>query len=762
MRRIILPALALVFLFLFSMIELDQTAQARQPVTGIRAPSRLALQPEELAPFPLAGSEKIAPQVQTALEALQAEDKISVIVTLKDQADLSQIGGPDRPARLRGIIRALQAKAEAAQKQLIALLRAREAQGKVDNITPFWVMDGLAVTATQDVIQEVAAQPEVLKITPDDIPIVPAYPQAAGAPEQNLTAINAPALWNLGWDGQGIIVANMDSGVDVNHPDLAARWRGGNNSWYDPYGQHPTTPTDLSGHGTWTMGVMVGGDAGETSIGVAPQAQWIAVKIFNDQGASTATAIHQGFQWLLDPDGDVNTADAPHVVNNSWSLGYPGCDLEFQFDLQALRAAGILPVFAAGNYGPGGSTSPSPANYPEALAVGATDNNNTIYANSSRGPSACGEAQTIYPELMAPGINIKTTDLFNLYTNATGTSIAAPHVAGTLALLLSAYPNLTVSDQEAALINSALDLGPAGPDNDYGHGRLDGLAAYQWLSSGGSTPTPTPTPGNLALDKAVTVSSSKDASHDGSKAVDGDLASMWQTAKAVGKNKPLVEWITVDLGSSLSFSQVTLEWDANFATNYTIQISDDGNGWSTVVDISGADGGNDMVAFNPVLARFVKLESTAWNSDSLRNWLREFEVYAASGGPTPTPTLIPTATPTPLPPTATPVPPTPTPISPTPTPSLLPDGPSNLTVGQVNKSAITINWQDNASNEQGFYVQRSTDAGATWTQIATTGADVMTYKNEGLTRKTTYWYRVQAYNTAGVSGFSNTVSAKTK
>ena len=90
-------------------------------------------------------------------------------------------------------------------------------------------------------------------------------------------------------------------------------WRGGSNSWYDPYGQHPAVPTDMSGHGTWTMGVMVGGDAGGTSLGVAPEAQWISVKIFNDQGGATATAIHLGFQWLLDPDGDPATPDAPDV-----------------------------------------------------------------------------------------------------------------------------------------------------------------------------------------------------------------------------------------------------------------------------------------------------------------------------------------------------------------------------------------------------------------------------------------------------------------
>lgn len=287
----------------------------------------------------------------------------------------------------------------------------------------------------------------------------------------------------MGFYGQGVVVAIMDTGVDVNHPDLVASWRGGSNSWFDPYGEHPSAPVDLLGHGTQVMGVIVGGDAGGTAIGIAPEAQWIAVKIFDDHGKATTVSIHQGFQWLLDPDGDPETPDAPHVVNNSWTFGSPGCDLAFQADLQVLRYAGILPIFAAGNFGPGASTDVSPANYPEAFAVGAVDNDGGLYAYSSHGPSACGEGPTIFPEVVAPGVAVWTTDRLGGYTSATGTSLAAPHVAGALALLLEVYPDLTADEQEAALIHSALDLGVAGPDNEFGHGRLDLLAAYNWITA---------------------------------------------------------------------------------------------------------------------------------------------------------------------------------------------------------------------------------------------------------------------------------------
>ncbi len=460
---------------------------------------------------PSAEPNKIDPALQTALNALQPGEMVSVIVTLKPQANVAAITDNNRRIRIEKVINALQNMADATQGPIVALLEARSAEGKVDHFESFWVFNGLAVTATPDVIAELAAEPLVASITPDasipapalqaadgpsqlDLPrlYAPAL-QVGGQPEPNLSVINAPALWDLGFRGQGIVVANMDTGVDRYHPDLVNQWRGGTNSWFDPNGQH-ATPADLSGHGTWTMGVMVGRDAGGTAIGVAPDAQWIAVKIFNDQGSATVSGIHAGFQWLLDPDGNPGTPDTPHVVNNSWTYANPGCDLEFQLDLRSLRAVGVVPVFAAGNFGPGGGTSPSPSNNPEALAVGATNDSDMMYAYSSRGPSACGEAQIVFPEVVAPGVSIRTSDLAGGYYDPTGTSLAAPHAAGALALLLSAFPNLTAADQEAALINSGADLGAIGPDNDYGYGRLDVLAAYQWLAAGGGAPTPTPTP----------------------------------------------------------------------------------------------------------------------------------------------------------------------------------------------------------------------------------------------------------------------------
>jgi subtilisin family serine protease len=422
----------------------------------------------------------IDPTLRMELQGSDAQDIVKAIVVLKAQANLSTITAASRRSRLAAVERALKAISTSTQAGLLDLLATRKAQGSVESFTSLWIFNGIKVAATSDVIGELAARSEVREIQPDltfQAPLSTASETTTtSGTEANLDRINAPGLWDLGFRGQGVVVANMDTGVDLSHPDLSSRWRGGSNSWYDPNGEHPTTPTDVNGHGTWTMGVMVGGDAGGTAIGVVPDAKWIGVKIFNDHGTATSSGIHLGFQWLLDPDGDPATPDAPNVVNDSWTMSTSGCNLDFQLDLRSLRAAGILPVFAAGNDGPTAETSASPANNPEAFAVGSTDAADVIDPSSSRGPSSCG--QPVYPQLTAPGVGIRTADLYQGYANETGTSIAAPHVSGTLALLLDAYPNLSADRQEAALEDAALDLGPSGPDNTYGYGRLDALAAY--------------------------------------------------------------------------------------------------------------------------------------------------------------------------------------------------------------------------------------------------------------------------------------------
>jgi subtilisin family serine protease len=420
--------------------------------------------------------------------AVPAAGAVSVIVTLQDQANLTTVGGGTHAARVRKAVTRLRAKADSTQGPIRAFLAERRAQGRVFAVQRFWVFNGLAVTAAPDVVAELAKSADVASVRPNATLAAPAPVTTSTSAEANISRVGAPLLWQLGIRGQGIVVANMDTGVDATHPDLAAQWRGGTNSWYDPNGEHSSEPFDANGHGTSTMGVMVVGAAVGTAVGMAPDARWVAVKIFNDNGVATVSGIHAGFQWLLDPDGDPSTADAPDVVNNSWTFQTPSCDLEFEPDLEALRAAAIVPVFAAGNSGPEETTSMSPANNPAALAIGATTEADALFSLSSRGPSACGGAETVYPELVAPGVDIRTTDLGGGYRSLSGTSLAAPHAAGALALLLSAFPDLAADAQEASLLDSAVDLGAPGPDNVFGYGRLDVLAAYDHLAAVRSWP----------------------------------------------------------------------------------------------------------------------------------------------------------------------------------------------------------------------------------------------------------------------------------
>jgi bacillopeptidase F len=426
---------------------------------------------------------EIGPNLRASLQGLNPGDEIAVIITLTDQVDVKSFRGENKRQRRTALNRALRDQADRSQRGLWKFFRQKRAR----KIIPLWIFNGMAVTLRAATINELAARPEVQSIQLDGTVTLPVPSLAVeSTPEWNLEAIKAPTLWTLGYTGTGVVVANMDTGVDADHPDLAAGYRGGSNSWYDPNGQH-ATPYDYLGHGTQTMGLMVGGNAGGTFIGVAPDARWIAVKLFDDAGNASYSAIHLGCQWLLDPDGDPATDDLPDVVNSSWGFedNFGQCISEFQPDIQALKAAGIALVFSAGNQGPDSHTSVSPANYPESIAVGSVDEFLDIASSSSRGPSACDGS--IYPELVAPGVSVRSSDLTyggvfpNSYAVVSGTSFAAPHVSGAMALLLSVNPQLTVDELEMLLTQSATDLGIPGWDNDFGKGLLDVAAANNLL-----------------------------------------------------------------------------------------------------------------------------------------------------------------------------------------------------------------------------------------------------------------------------------------
>jgi bacillopeptidase F len=418
-------------------------------------------------------------------QAMQTGGDVDFIVQFTDQLDLSAFPGQGqgKGMQLAALLWALRNQADASQGSAVELLQGSGAS----RLIQLWSINALAATASPAAVQALAALSEVDSIKLDSTLAAPSpQPAATSTPEWNLESIRAPELWNAGYDGADTVVASMDTGVDAGHPDLAAAWRGGANSWFDPNGEH-STPYDKTGHGTQTMGLMVGGDAGGSNIGVAPGARWIAVKIFNDAGVASLSGIHQGFQWLLDPDDNPGTSDIPDVVNNSW--GFPDlvgqCYTEFGTDIEVLNAAGIAVVFSGGNQGSLGSVSPG--DNPQAFAVGAVDTSLNIATTSSRGPSACDGS--LFPEMVAPGVNVRTADLTfggvfpDSYASVSGTSFSAPHVAGTMALLRQASPGASVAELEQALTGGALDLGTAGADNAYGYGLIDAVAANDLLAS---------------------------------------------------------------------------------------------------------------------------------------------------------------------------------------------------------------------------------------------------------------------------------------
>lgn len=428
-----------------------------------------------------AGGSEIEAGLSTQLKRLAPGDRIAVLVSFHEPLETRQFRS-GRGKRSAALIAAMKTKASRNIKRVQPLLKRIPA----NRVRTLWINNSIALEADGDLIKRLADHPAVISVRTDSIvtleePLSP--PAAAFELPDPLERVGAAALWELGVTGSGVVVASMDTGVDLNHPDLSGRWRGGENSWKDVYGQY-LQPFDYDGHGTAVMGLILGGNASGGFIGAAPDAQWIAVKIFNDLGQSSYSRIHEAFQWLLDPDGDPNTPDAPDIVNGSWGLTkhVNQCVPEFYGDVEALRSAGIIVVFAAGNGGPATATSISPANYDNGLSVGAVDDTDRIAYFSSRGPSACGAG--VFPLITAPGMNLITTDLTGggvipySYTSVYGTSFAAPLVSGSLALLISEFPDMDPARLEEVVLLSAVDLGTPGPDNEFGCGMIRADEAY--------------------------------------------------------------------------------------------------------------------------------------------------------------------------------------------------------------------------------------------------------------------------------------------
>src|SRR5512145_2844951 len=449
--------------------------------------------------------------LRDVLDKAAPGEAVSALVYLDAQVDVAALDRDmegrreTRAARHEWIVSQLRETAAATQGDLLDHLKVLFDQGRIGFYEPYWIVNAVRVIATKDELEALADRADVLRVYYDfeiegiqPINAGGAGDAGAGGPEQGLVAVRAPEAWALGFTGQDILVSSLDTGVDGNHPALASRWRGLDPAyaghpgwaWFDPV-TNTTFPQSFGFHGTHTMGTICGGAPGN-QVGVAPGSEWIHAAVIDRVSiAQTVADAILSFQWIIDPDENPGTVfDVPRVNSNSWGLtdfhGYPDCDQTFWTFLDACEAAGIVMVFAAGNEGFSGLRRPADRATDDfrTFAVAAVNGNIAGYpvaGFSSRGPTFCtpGGGAAIKPDIAAPGVGVISSLPGGGYGPSDGTSMATPHIAGVVALVYSANPDLSVEQVKQIIYDTAADLGAPGEDNDYGWGIADAYEAVQ-------------------------------------------------------------------------------------------------------------------------------------------------------------------------------------------------------------------------------------------------------------------------------------------
>jgi serine protease AprX len=449
------------------------------------------------------------------LNTAAAEGQTEFLVFLASQADLS--GAAALSTKLdKGtyVYETLSRLAAETQGPALAELQARGVEHRA-----YWVANMIWVRGGADTVEAMARRADVAHIYANptvqiDEPAARGLnmPAAPAAIEWNITKINAPQVWAAGFTGQGAVIGGQDTGYQWDHPALKGKYRGWDGvtanhdySWHDSIhsgggscGANALAPCDDNAHGTHTMGTMVGDDGATNQIGVAPGARWIGCRNM-DQGAGTPTTYSECYQWFIAPTTVAGTnpdpSKAPDVINNSWGCpASEGCtDPNVMLTVvNNVRAAGIVTVHSAGNSGSSCSTIAEPsAIYDSSFTVGSTTSGDAMSGFSSRGPVTVDGSNRRKPDVSAPGSNIRSSVPGGGYQGGwSGTSMAGPHVAGAVALVLSVRPdwNGNVDQLEAVLEQSAVHITLSQtcggippttfPNNVVGHGRIDVYAAY--------------------------------------------------------------------------------------------------------------------------------------------------------------------------------------------------------------------------------------------------------------------------------------------
>lgn len=459
-----------------------------------------------------------------------AEGKIAhFLVVFRQQLSQQSIGIGEitNDARAAQLVNNLRSVSNETQQNARDYLETQNIQ-----YTSYWVANIMAVEGNREAVEKLAIYPEVELIEPDrsfTVDLELADPgdegllgiQTSEGAESGLTQVHAPLVWARGATGVGIVYAVADTGVYWQHAALINQYRGWNGvtashdyNWWDAIhvdingnsnscGYSVAYPCDDYGHGTHVTGTGVGNDGGSNQIGMAPGARWIGCRNM-DSGVGRPSTYIECLEFFVAPT-DLNGENAnpdlrPDVISNSY--GCPATELcgvhSLQLAVETVRAAGIFMSVSAGNSGPScGTISDPPALEATVFTIGAVDSTGTIASFSSRGPVTVDGTPLMKPDLVAPGVSVRSSvrTTSTSYGYMSGTSMAAPHVAGAVALLWGAFPSLrrNVDATEELLASTAqphtTSLGCGGdgssqvPNNVYGWGLLDVKAAYDiyWL-----------------------------------------------------------------------------------------------------------------------------------------------------------------------------------------------------------------------------------------------------------------------------------------
>lgn len=535
-RRALVTVPAVVGLLVASL----PTGAAGAAPAGARTP---ADPPAMAGPDQPVPADKIHSTLRTEI-AESGSDELEALVVLGAEP------ASDSAAQAADVLPALERTASASQAPVVELVEGRG--GRVLN--SFWLQNMLLVRVAPATLEELAVTTAVDRILPNFEVTLPeptgepqpgdAAPTAEPAAQTTGETDAGDATWGLerigadrvpdelGITGEDVRVAVLDTGVDIDHPDLAGRmvtddpsdltYPGG---WIEFDGEGETvssSPHDTSYHGTHVAGTVLGGDTSGTRIGVAPEADLMAGVVIPD-GSGTFAQVIAGLEWAADPvDADGEPAGEPADVVNL-SLGGCGLTQEMVTPTRNLRAAGIFPAFAIGNDDPftcpscGPFDTASPANVYEAVAVGATDTADDVADASCGGvvqaadwpdPPADWPDRYVKPDLTAPGVDIDSAAPGGGYLRISGTSMATPHVAGTAALMYQAEPGISVGTARELLVSTAFfddRYGSPRPNPRFGWGRIDAYAAVSLsLLETGLTGTVTDEDGRPVADATVT------------------------------------------------------------------------------------------------------------------------------------------------------------------------------------------------------------------------------------------------------------------